>query len=145
MRDMDGEVRNALCYMTYAPIVFISALTGSRVDKLFSVIQEVHTQNTSRITTGALNSILADATARVQPPSDKGRRLKIYYMTQAGIKPPICLRHSATMPGCSTSPINAIWKIRSARYSVWREPRYGLPFGRRARRRIKIWKTPFLF
>ena len=88
MRDMEGEVRNALSYMTYAPIVFISALTGSRVDKLFSVIQEVHTQNTSRITTGALNSILADATARVQPPSDKGRRLKIYYMTQAGTKPP---------------------------------------------------------
>ena len=88
MRDMEGEVRNALSYMTYAPIVFISALTGSRVDRLFSVIQEVYTQNTSRITTGALNSILADATARVQPPSDKGRRLKIYYMTQAGTKPP---------------------------------------------------------
>lgn len=88
MRDMEGEVRNALSYMTYAPIVFISALTGSRVDRLFSAIQEVHTQNTSRITTGALNSILADATARVQPPSDKGRRLKIYYMTQAGTKPP---------------------------------------------------------
>ena len=88
MRDLEGEVRNALSYMTYAPIVFISALTGSRVDRLFSVIQEVYTQNTSRITTGALNSILADATARVQPPSDKGRRLKIYYMTQAGTKPP---------------------------------------------------------
>ncbi len=88
MRDMEAEVRDGLSYMTYAPVVFISALTGSRVDKLFSVIQEVHTQNTSRITTGALNSILADATARVQPPSDKGRRLKIYYMTQAGTKPP---------------------------------------------------------
>ncbi len=88
MRDMEGEVRNGLSYMTYAPVVFLSALTGSRVDKLFSVIQEVHRQNTSRITTGALNSVLADATARVQPPSDKGRRLKIYYMTQAGTKPP---------------------------------------------------------
>ena len=74
--------------MTYAPVVFLSALTGQRVDKLYQVIQDVHRQNTSRITTGALNSILAEATARVQPPTDKGRRLKIYYMTQAGTKPP---------------------------------------------------------
>ena len=88
MRDMEGEVRNGLSYMLYAPVVFLSALTGQRVDKLYQVIQDVHKQNTSRITTGALNSILADATARVQPPSDKGRRLKIYYMTQAGTKPP---------------------------------------------------------
>ncbi len=88
MRDKELAVRDGLSYMTYAPVVFLSALTGQRVDKLFPVIQEVHRQNTSRITTGALNSILADATARVQPPSDKGRRLKIYYMTQAGTKPP---------------------------------------------------------
>ncbi len=88
MRDKEAGVRDGLSYMTYAPVVVLSALTGQRVDKLFSVIQEVHRQNTSRITTGALNSILADATARVQPPSDKGRRLKIYYMTQAGTKPP---------------------------------------------------------
>ena len=88
MRDKEAAVRDGLSYMTYAPVVFLSALTGQRVDKLFSVIREVHTQNTSRITTGALNSVLADATARVQPPSDKGRRLKIYYMTQAGTKPP---------------------------------------------------------
>ena len=88
MRDMERNVREGLSYMTYAPVVFLSALTGSRVDKLFPMIQEVHKQNTSRITTGALNSILAEATARVQPPSDKGRRLKIYYMTQAGTKPP---------------------------------------------------------
>ncbi len=88
MRDKEREVREDLSYMTYAPVVFLSALTGQRVDKLFPVIQEVYKQNTSRITTGALNSILADATARVQPPSDKGRRLKIYYMTQAGTKPP---------------------------------------------------------
>ena len=88
MRDMEGEVRNGLSYMLYAPVVFLSAMTGQRVDKLYQVIQDVHKQNTSRITTGALNSILADATARVQPPSDKGRRLKIYYMTQAGTKPP---------------------------------------------------------
>ena len=88
MRDKEAGVRDGLSYMTYAPVVFLSALTGQRVDKLFSVIQEVHTQNTSRITTGALNSVLADATSRVQPPSDKGRRQKIYYMTQAGTKPP---------------------------------------------------------
>jgi GTP-binding protein len=88
MRDMERDVREGLSYMTYAPVVFLSALTGSRVDKLFPMIQEVYKQNTSRITTGALNSILAEATARVQPPSDKGRRLKIYYMTQAGTKPP---------------------------------------------------------
>ena len=88
MRDLENSVRNDLSYMLYAPVVFLSALTGSRVDKLFPMIQEVYRQNTSRITTGALNSILAEATARVQPPSDKGRRLKIYYMTQAGTKPP---------------------------------------------------------
>ena len=88
MRDMEAQVRNGLSYMLYAPVVFLSALTGQRVDKLFSVIRDVHAQNTSRITTGALNSVLADATARVQPPTDKGRRLKIYYMTQASTKPP---------------------------------------------------------
>ena len=88
MRDMERNVREGLSYMTYAPVVFLSALTGQRVDKLYQVIQDVNAQNTSRITTGALNSILADATARVQPPTDKGRRLKIYYMTQASTKPP---------------------------------------------------------
>ncbi len=88
MRDMEREVRDGLSYMSYAPVMFLSALTGSRVDKLFPQIREVYKQNASRITTGALNSILAEATARVQPPSDKGRRLKIYYMTQAGTKPP---------------------------------------------------------
>ncbi len=88
MRDMEADVRNGLSYMLYAPVIFLSALTGSRVDKLFQVIQDVYKQNTSRITTGSLNQVLADATARVQPPTDKGRRLKIYYMTQAGTKPP---------------------------------------------------------
>ncbi len=88
MRDMEHDTREGLSYMTYAPVMFMSALTGQRVDKLFPMIQEVHKQNTSRITTGALNTILADATARVQPPTDKGRRLKIYYMTQASTKPP---------------------------------------------------------
>ena len=88
MRDKEADVRNGLSYMLYAPVAFLSALTGQRVDRLYQVIQDVHAQNTSRITTGALNSVLADATARVQPPSDKGRRLKIYYMTQASTKPP---------------------------------------------------------
>ena len=88
MRDMEAKVRQGLSYMLYAPVLFISALTGARVDKLFQMIQDVYAQNTMRITTGALNSVLADATARVQPPTDKGRRLKIYYMTQASSKPP---------------------------------------------------------
>ena len=88
MRDMEAKVRQGLSYMLYAPVIFLSALTGARCDKLFDTIQEVHKQNTSRITTGSLNAVLADATARVQPPTDKGRRLKIYYMTQAGTKPP---------------------------------------------------------
>ena len=88
MRDKELAVRDGLAYMPYAPVVFLSALTGQRVDKIFQTIQDVHVQNTKRITTGALNSVLADATSRVQPPTDKGRRLKIYYMTQASTKPP---------------------------------------------------------
>ena len=88
MRDKELAVRDGLAYMPYAPVVFLSALTGQRVDKIFQTIQDVHEQNTKRITTGALNSVLADATSRVQPPTDKGRRLKIYYMTQASTKPP---------------------------------------------------------
>ena len=88
MRDKELAVKDGLSYMPYAPVVFLSALTGQRVDRLFQVINDVHEQNCSRITTGALNSVLADATARVQPPTDKGRRLKIYYMTQASTKPP---------------------------------------------------------
>ena len=88
MRDKEAAVREGLAYMPYAPVVFLSALTGQRVDKLYQVIPDVHEQNTKRITTGALNSVLADAPARVQPPTDKGRRLKIYYMTQASTKPP---------------------------------------------------------
>ena len=75
-------------FMPYAPIIFISAKTGQRVDRLFELIKYVNEQNTMRISTGKLNDILADATARVQPPSDKGKRLKIYYMTQASTKPP---------------------------------------------------------
>ena len=88
MDRMREDVRRDLSYMTYAPIVFISALTGQRVERLFDLINYVNDQASMRITTGMLNSVLADATARVQPPTDKGRRLKVYYMTQVGIKPP---------------------------------------------------------
>ena len=75
-------------FMSYAPIIFISAKTGQRVDRLFELIQYVDSQNALRITTGMLNDLLARATARVQPPSDKGKRLKIFYMTQASTRPP---------------------------------------------------------
>ena len=88
MDRMREDIRRDLAYMTYAPILFISALTGQRVPRLFQLIQYVNEQASMRITPGMLNSLLADATARVQPPTDKGRRLKIYYMTQTGIKPP---------------------------------------------------------
>ena len=88
MKRMEDDIRRDLAYMTYAPIIFISALTGQRVTKLFDLIQTVVNQAAIRIPTGVLNSVLADATNRVQPPTDKGRRLKIYYMTQVGVKPP---------------------------------------------------------
>ena len=88
MDRMTEEVRQGLAYMSYAPIIFISALTGQRVDKLFDLIVAVSNQASMRITTGMLNTVLSDAQTRVQPPTDKGRRLKIYYMTQVGIRPP---------------------------------------------------------
>ena len=88
MDRMKAQIRNDLGYMTYAPVIFISALTGQRVNKLFETINYVNAQSAIRISTGTLNNILADATMRVQPPTDKGRRLKIYYMTQTGVKPP---------------------------------------------------------
>ena len=99
MDRMRQDVRRDLAYMTYAPILFISALTGQRVDRLFDLINYVNDQASLRITTGMLNSVLADATARVQPPTDKGRRLKIYYMTQIGIKPPhfVCFCNDAKL------------------------------------------------
>ena len=99
MDKMRQEVRRDLSYMTYAPILFISAATGQRVDRLFALIQYVNNQAATRITTGMLNSVLADAQTRVQPPTDRGRRLKIYYMTQAGVKPPhfICFCNDASL------------------------------------------------
>ena len=88
MDKMRQEVQNGLAFMTYAPILFISAKTGQRVDRLFELIDYVSNQASTRITTGMLNNVLSDAQTRVQPPSDKGRRLKIYYMTQVGVRPP---------------------------------------------------------
>ncbi len=86
-------------FMSYAPIIFISAKTGQRLDRLFELITYVHSQNTMRITTGMLNDLLADATARVQPPTDKGRRLRIYYITQPSTKPPtfVCFCNRADL------------------------------------------------
>lgn len=99
MDRMREDIRRDLAYMTYAPIVFISALTGQRVPRLFELVNYVNDQASLRITTGMLNSVLADATARVQPPSDKGRRLKIFYMTQVGVKPPhfVCFCNDAQL------------------------------------------------
>ena len=88
MQRMEEDIRRDLSYMTYAPVLFISALTGQRVDKLFGLIDNVVNQAAMRIPTGVLNQVLNDAQARVQPPTDKGKRLKIYYMTQIGVKPP---------------------------------------------------------
>ncbi len=88
MARMTEDIRRDLAYMIYAPILFISAKTGQRVDKLFDMIDYVANQAAFRVTTGMLNTVLADAQTRVQPPTDKGRRLKIYYMTQVGVKPP---------------------------------------------------------
>ena len=85
---MRRDIYRDLSFMTYAPTVFISALTGQRTGRLFELINFVNDQSSMRITTGLLNDVLADAQARVQPPSDKGRRLKIYYMTQTGTRPP---------------------------------------------------------
>ena len=88
MEKMRKDVMRDLSFMSYAPVLFISALTGQRTDRLFELINFVNDQSNMRISTGMLNDVLADAQARVQPPTDKGRRLKIYYMTQTGIKPP---------------------------------------------------------
>ena len=88
MQRMEEDVRRDLSYMTYAPVLFISALTGQRVERLFALIDNVVNQAAMRIPTGVLNQVLNDAQARVQPPTDKGKRLKIYYMTQIGVKPP---------------------------------------------------------
>ena len=88
MEKMRREVLRDLSFMRYAPVLFISAVTGQRVQRIFELINFVNDQSAMRITTGMLNDVLADAQARMQPPSDTGKRLKIYYMTQTGVKPP---------------------------------------------------------
>lgn len=88
MDEFKKKLEEDFSFMSYVPFVFISAKTGLRIDKLFGLINNVNMQNSMRISTGMLNDVLAYATTRVQPPSDKGRRLKIYYMTQPSTKPP---------------------------------------------------------
>ena len=88
MDKMRKQLEEDFSFMSYAPILFISAKTGQRLDKLFETIQYVDVQNGTRIPTGALNEMLARSTARVQPPSDKGKRLKIFYITQSSTRPP---------------------------------------------------------
>ena len=99
MDKMRQEVMRDLSYMTYAPILFISALTGQRVDRLFDLIVYVNNQASMRITTGMLNSVLGGRHRPGAAPHDKGRRLKIYYMTQVGIKPPhfVCFCNDARL------------------------------------------------
>lgn len=88
VNSFNEKIRTSLSYMPYAPIIYVSAKTGQRVDTLYERINYVYNQSTMRISTGMLNDVLGEATMRTQPPSDKGRRLKIYYMTQVGVKPP---------------------------------------------------------
>ena len=99
MDQMRKQLMNDFSFMSYAPIIFISAKTGQRIARLWDLIKFVDEQNAMRITTGKLNDILAEATARVQPPTDKGRRLKIYYMTQASTRPPafVCFVNRAEL------------------------------------------------
>ena len=88
MKEYQTKLENDFSFMSYVPFLFISAKTGQRLNKLFEMIKYVKEQNSMRISTGMLNDVLSYATTRVQPPSDKGRRLKIYYMTQASTNPP---------------------------------------------------------
>ena len=111
MEKMRKDIMRDLSFMSYAPVLFISAATGQRTDRLFELINYVNDQSSLRISTGMLNDVLADAQARVQPPTDKGRRLKIYYMTQTGVKPPNFVIF------CNS----AISKTRSEACSAWRE------------------------
>lgn len=96
MQEYRARLETAFAFMSYAPIIFISAKTGQRLDLMFETINHVASSNALRVTTGMLNDILAQAVARVQPPTDKGKRLKIYYMTQAATKPPtfVCFANS---------------------------------------------------
>ena len=99
MIDYRRSLEDDFSFMSYAPIIFISAKTGQRLDRLFELIKHVANSNSMRISTGMLNDVLSQAVARVQPPTDKGRRLKIYYMTQASVRPPtfVCFVNSADL------------------------------------------------
>ena len=99
MQEYRAKLEKDFSFMSYVPFIFISAQTGQRLNRLYELINHVAAQNAMRITTGVLNDILANATARVQPPSDKGKRLKIYYMTQASTKPPtfVCFVNKAEL------------------------------------------------
>ncbi|MCL2857552.1 MAG: ribosome biogenesis GTPase Der [Oscillospiraceae bacterium] len=99
MQEMRKTLEHDFSFMSYVPFIFISALTGQRVDSLFELITYVAGQNAMRISTGTLNDLLGQATARVQPPSDKGKRLKIFYITQASTKPPtfVCFVNRAKL------------------------------------------------
>lgn len=88
MKEYKQKLAVDFSFMSYAPVLFISAKTGQRLEKLFEMIAFAHAQNSMRISTGRLNEVLAEATARVQPPTDKGKRLKIYYITQVSTRPP---------------------------------------------------------
>jgi GTP-binding protein len=99
MQEFRAKLEQEFSFMSYVPFIFISAATGQRLDKLYELITYVAGQNAMRISTGMLNDLLANATARVQPPSDKGKRLKIFYMTQASTKPPtfVCFVNNAEL------------------------------------------------
>ncbi len=88
VNNFEKKIRTALSYMTYAPIIYVSALTGQRISNIYNLVNEVYEASKRRITTGVLNDLLNDATSRHQPPSDKGKHLKLYYMTQASVAPP---------------------------------------------------------
>lgn len=88
VKEFTDKIRTALAYMPYAPIIFVSAVTGQRLTNIYALIAKVQAGRTMRVTTGMLNDVLGEATMRTQPPSDKGRRLKIYYMTQNAVAPP---------------------------------------------------------
>ena len=87
-KEFTTRIRTALAYMPYAPLIFVSAMTGQRVMNIYQMINDVYNAACHRVSTGMLNDVLNDAMTRVQPPSDKGKRLKIYYMTQTSVCPP---------------------------------------------------------
>lgn len=132
MERMRKELAEDFSFMAYAPFLFLSAKTGQRVDKLFEMIVNVAQQNAMRISTGMLNDVLAQATARVQPPTDKGRRLRIYYMTQPSTRPPTFVFFGSTGRICSISPTSGIWRIKSGRPSGWWGRRCALSSGKKA-------------